>query len=116
MKSTLAETIRSGGATPKAAAAYAAGLAYLWVEAVVRYLGTNTNLGSWYWLYPQRTGDVSAIWFTSTVVSLVVFFVLTYGVFRGKPRVGSIKLWTILLVLSAVIAPLIGEIGTPFGI
>ncbi len=116
MQGSIVETVRKGGTPAKAAAAYAAALAYLWTEAIVRYLATNTDLGSWYWLYSQRTGDVSAIWFTSVIVSLLVFFVLAYGFLRGRARVGSIYFWTVLLVVSAIIAPLIGEIGTPFGI
>lgn len=112
--SSFVETVRKGGAPPKAAAGYAAGVAYLWGEAVLRYLWTNTSLGSWY-LYPQRTGDVSAIWLFSVVISLVGF-VLVYALFRKRERVGSITFWTAMLVVSAIIAPMVGEIGTPFGI
>jgi len=112
--STFVETVRKGGAPPKAAAGYAAGVAYLWGEAVLRYLWTNTWLGNVY-LYPWRTGDVSAIWLFSVIISLAGF-VLVYALFRKKERVGSITLWTVLLVVSAVIAPLVGEIGTPLGI
>ncbi|MDV3277108.1 MAG: hypothetical protein LYZ69_01405 [Nitrososphaerales archaeon] len=113
-KPSFAETVSKGGAPPKAAAGYAAGLFYLWGEAVLRYLWTNTSLGSWY-LYTQRTGDVAVIWLFSVVISLVGF-VSVYVLFRRKERVGSITLWTALVVVSAIIAPLIGEIGTPFGI
>lgn len=56
------------------------------------------------------------MWLTMGVVALIVFFVFGFFVFRGRPRVGSIWLWTIILMLSAIIAPLIGEIGTPVGI
>jgi hypothetical protein len=34
----------------------------------------------------------------------------------GRARVGSIWFWTILLIISAIVAPLSGEIGTPIGI
>jgi hypothetical protein len=108
------EAIRSGGAPPKAAAGYAGGVAYMWGEAVLRYLWTNTSLGNWF-LYPQRTGDVSAIWLFSVVISLTGF-VLFYGLFRKRQRVGTIKIWTILLVASAIIAPFVGEIGTSLGV
>jgi hypothetical protein len=113
-RSSFVETVRKGGAPPKAAAGYAAGVAYLWGEAALRYLWTNTSLGSFY-LYSQRTGDVSAIWLFSVVISLAGF-VLVYAAFRKRERVGSVKIWTVLLVISAIIAPLVGEIGTPFGI
>ncbi len=112
---TLAEVVRKGGTGPKVAAAYAAGIAYLWTEALVRYLTTNTSLGASYLLYPQRTGDVVAIWVTSVVVSLLAFLTV-WGVFRGRSRLGSIYVWTAILVVSTIIAPLVGEIGTPFGI
>jgi hypothetical protein len=112
--SAFAEAIRKGGAPPKVAAGYAAGVAYMWGEGILRYLWTNTSLGSFY-LYGFRTGDVSAIWVFSVLVSLAGF-ILVYGLFRKRDRVGSITLWTALLVVSAIIAPIIGEIGTPFGV
>ena len=112
--SSFVETVKKGGAPPKAAAGYAAGLFYLWGEAILRYLWTNTSLGNWY-LYPQRTGDVAAIWLFSVIISLVGF-VSVYGLSKKRERVGSITLWTALVVVSAIIAPMIGEIGTPFGI
>jgi hypothetical protein len=112
--SSFVEVVRKGGAPAKIAAGYAAGIAYLWGEGVLRYLWTNTSLGSFY-LYPQRTGDVAAIWLFSVVISLLGF-VLVYALFRKRERVGSITLWTAILLISAIIAPIIGEIGTPFGI
>lgn len=112
--SRFADAVLKGGAPPKAAAGYAAGFAYLWGEAVLRYLWTNTSLGNWF-LYSQRTGDVSAIWLFSVIAALLGFVVI-YAPFRKRERIGSIKVWTILLVVSAIVAPLIGEIGTPFGI
>lgn len=111
---SFAETVRAGGAPPKAAAGYAAALFYLWGEAIARYLWTNTSLGNVY-LYNARTGDVSAIWLLS-IISALVGFVLVYAGFRKKERVGSITFWTAIVVVSAIVAPLVGEIGTPFGI
>lgn len=111
---SFAETVRNGGAPPKAAAGYAAGVFYLWGEAVLRYLWTNTSLGNFY-LYSIRTGDVAAIWLFSVLIS-VFGFVLVYGLFRKRNRFGSITLWTAILVVSAIIAPIFGEIGTPFGV
>ena len=97
-----------------AAAIYAAGVAYMWGEGVLRYLWTNTSLGNVY-LYNYRTGDVSAIWLLSVVVSLAGF-IGTWAFSRKRERLGSITLWTVLLVVSAIIAPIIGELGTPFGV
>ena len=106
---------KSFGASPVVAATYAAGIAYMWGEAAIRFLATNTALGGWYFLYPMRTGDVAAIWLTGIIASLVVF-VVAYALFKGKTRVGSLWVWTAILVISTIIAPLIGEIGTPIGI
>lgn len=103
------------GATPPIAATFAAGTAYMWAEAVIRALATNTTLGGWYFIYPERTGDVVAIWVTAVVASLVVFL-LSYALFRGKPRVGSLRLWTAIFTISVILAPLVGELGTPIGI
>jgi len=66
-------------------------------------------------LYSTRTGDVVAIALTEAVVGILVA-ALAYALFRKRARVGSITIWTAVLVISAIIAPLIGEIGTPFGI
>jgi hypothetical protein len=114
VKMTLAEVVRKGGAGPKAAAAYAAGIAYMWTEAIVRYLATNTSYFP-YMVYSERTGDVVAIWLASILVSLLAFFIV-WGASRGRTRVGSIALWTAILVASTIIGPLVGELGTPFGI
>ncbi len=110
----LADVVRRGGAGPKAAAAYAAGIAYMWTEALVRYLATNTSYFP-YMVYSERTGDVVAIWLTSVIVSLLAFFAV-WTASRSKNRVGSIAVWTAILVVSTIIAPLIGELGTPYGI
>lgn len=38
---------------------------------------------------------------------------IAYALFRGRTRVGSLYIWTAILVISTIIAPLI---GTPIGI
>ncbi len=107
----------SVGATPLAAAGFLAGIVYLWVEALFRLVFTyNANFDAAYVLWQARVGDIAAMWLTMWVVSVLVFFVFGFLVFRGRARVGSIWFWTILLIISAIVAPLIGEIGTPIGI
>jgi FtsH-binding integral membrane protein len=113
--STMRDVVMAGGAPPAAAAAYVFGIAYLWTEAILRYLMTNTSLGTWFMLYSTRTGDVVAIAVTEGVVGILVA-ALAYVLMRKRARVGSITIWTAVLIVSAIIAPLIGEIGTPFGI
>jgi aryl-alcohol dehydrogenase-like predicted oxidoreductase len=105
-----------GAAPPRVAAAFAAGLIYLWLEVLFRLLFTYTSLASRYTLWNGRAGDVAAMWLTISAVALVAFFVLGFGVFRGRAHVGTIPVWAILLIVSAIVAPLIGEIGTPLGI
>ena len=107
----------SVGASPLAAAGFLAGIVYLWVEALFRLLFTfNANFNAAYVLWQARVGDIAAMWLTMLVVSVLAFFVFGFLVFRGRARVGSIWFWTILLIISAIVAPLIGEIGTPIGI
>ena len=118
-QSSFVETVRRGGAPPVAAAGYAFGVFYLWGEALWRYLWTNVTIGNTVfgnvYLYNARTGDVSAIWLLSVVAGFIGLF-LFYFAFRKRDRVGSIALWTAILVVSAIIAPMIGELGTPFGV
>ncbi len=107
----------SVGATPLAAAGFLAGIVYMWVEALFRLLFTyNANFNAAYVLWQARVGDIAAMWLTMGVVAVLVFFVFGFLVFRGRAHVGSIWFWTILLIISAIVAPLIGEIGTPIGI
>jgi hypothetical protein len=89
----------------------------MWGEAAFRLLFTfNANFNALWVLWQARVGDIAAMWLTISGVSLVVFFVFGFLVFRGRARVGSIWSWTILRLISAIAAPLIGEIGTPIGI
>ncbi len=111
------QTKASVGAAPLVAAGFLAGIVYMWVEALFRLLFTNNaNFDAVYVLWQARVGDIAAMWLTMWGVSLVVFFFFGFLFFRGRARVGSIWFWTILLIISAIVAPLIGEIGTPIGI
>ena len=103
-------------APPLVAAAFLGGIVYMWVEAIIRLLFTYTNLAEVYVLWQARVGDIAAMWLTMWVVAALAFFGFGYLAFRGRARVGSIWIWTILLLISAIVAPLIGEIGTPMGI
>ncbi len=103
------------GTPPLVAAAFAAGTVYAWLEAIFRLLGTFTALPTVYRLWQPRDGFITAMWLTMIGISLVVFLILGFGVFRRRPRVGPLALWVTVFVLSAIAAPLIGEIGTPLG-
>ncbi len=116
--SKTAKAVSGGsfGASPVVAAALIAGTVYMWLEAVYRILSTYGILPAWYQAYNLRTGDIAAMWISESLISLVVYVVLAYVVFRGKERVGTLRLWTTILLISVIVAPLIGEIGTPIGI
>jgi hypothetical protein len=104
-------------ATPLVAAAYAAGIVYMWGEAAFRLAFTNSPdfNGAWV-LWNGRVGDIAAMWLTISVVSLALFFGLGYFIFRGRSHVGTITFWTIALIVSVIVAPFIGEIGQVIGI
>jgi len=105
------------GASPLVAAAFVAGIVYMWLETAFRLAFTySANFDAFWVLWNGRVGDIAAMWLTISGVSLVLFFVLGFWVFRGRSRVGTIPWWTAALIISAIAAPLIGEIGTPIGV
>ena len=102
------------GASPKAAAAFAACTIYLWAEAIIRIWfskGGDAQLRLW----TERAGDIAGMWLAMVVIGLVAYFVLA-AVWRKRPAVGTLPVWTIVLIVSAIIAPLIGEWGQSLGI
>jgi hypothetical protein len=105
----------SRGASPTAAAGYLAAIVYMWLEAILRILLTNTSLLNNFMLWNGRVGDIAAMWLTMSVVAIIVFVLASYG-FRSRSNLASISFWTTLLILSIIFAPLIGEFGTPIGI
>lgn len=107
-------------ATPLVAAAYVGSLTGIWAEAIIRLIFTYfPNVPNVYNLWPNtaggRDGDIAAMWVTMLVL-VAASFVLAHYLFRGHASVGLVRTWTIILIVSAIIAPLIGEIGTPIGI
>lgn len=111
----------SGAAGPYAAAAFAAGIVYMWAEAVIRLVFTwvpdvPTTFNLWPGLNDGRVGDIAAMWLTMGVLAAGVFLVLGRLVWRGRVSVGTYRVWTILFIVSAIAAPIIGEIGTPISI
>lgn len=103
------------GASPAAAAAFAAGLVYVWGEAAFRLLFTYFPGFDTRWvLWNGRVGDIAAMWLTISGAAAAAGAAL-YLLWRGKDRVGYIADWTIVLIGSAVAAPMIGEIGQTAG-
>jgi hypothetical protein len=103
------------GAYPAAAAAFTAGIVYLWGEAAFRLLFTYFPGFDAQWvLWNGRVGDIAAMWLTISGVA-VVTGVATYLLLRGRERVGSLAAWMIVLIGSAIAAPMIGEIGQTAG-
>ena len=108
------DKVAGKGASPRAAAAFAAATIYMWAEGIIRLWfaqGGDAHLRLW----SARAGDIAGMWLAMVVIGLVAFFVLA-GAWRKRSSVGTIPLWTIVLILSAIIAPLIGEWGQTIGI
>ena len=110
----LPASAAGGGASPVAAAAFAAGIVYMWAEMSFRYAFTHSPSfnSDYYILWNGRPGDVASMWLTILLIEVAVFVVLT-RLWRGRQRVGSLRVWTIVLVVSTVAAPMLGELGTP---
>ncbi len=111
----------NGAAGPWVAAAFAAGIVYMWAEAVIRLIFTwfpdvPNTFNLWPSLNGGRVGDIAAMWLTMGVLSAVVFLILGGLVWRGRDHVGTYRVWLILLVISAIAAPILGEYGTPWAI
>lgn len=103
------------GAGPAAAAAFAAGIVYVWAETLFRLLFTYYPSFNARWqLWNGRAGDIAAMWLTISVVAAAAGLGL-YWAWRGKSHVGAIADWTILLISSAIAGPMIGEIGQGAG-
>jgi LPXTG-motif cell wall-anchored protein len=84
------------------AAMMAGATAVMWAEAAIRFLLTKNPSVLWNLVLPEKTGDVAAIWLVAVLIGLVAFC-LAYLLFRRKRRIGSLKLWTIILLLSVIL-------------
>jgi hypothetical protein len=114
---TPAHTTRARwtGAYPAAAAAFLAGLVYVWGEAAFRLLFTYFPGFNADWvLWNGRVGDIAAMWLTISGAAAVTG-VAAWLIWRHRERVGSLAAWVILLIGSAIAAPMIGEIGQTSG-
>ena len=102
-------------ASPVAAAVFAGGISYAWLEALWRLLYTYFPTFNNDWLlWNGRPGDVAAMWLTISGLAAVVG-VGSYLLWRRKDHVGTILDWTAVLIASAIAAPMIGEIGQTTG-
>jgi hypothetical protein len=98
-----------------AAAAFAAGIVYLWGEAAFRLLFTYYPGFDADWvLWNGRVGDIAAMWLTISGIAAITGTGL-YLAWRHRERVGSVTAWMIVLIGSAIAAPMIGEIGNTAG-
>jgi hypothetical protein len=102
------------GASPKVAAAFAACTIFMWAEGIIRVWfskGGDAVLRLW----PQRAGDIAGMWLALIIIGLVAYFVLA-AVWGKRKSVGTIPMWTTVLVISTIVAPLLGEWGQAIGI
>lgn len=111
----------NGAAGPYAAAAFAAGSVYMWAEAVIRLIFTwvpdvPASYNLWPGIADGRVGDIAAMWLTMGVLAGLVFVVLGRFAWRGRQSVGTYRFWLLLLVVSAIVAPIVGEYGTAWAI
>jgi hypothetical protein len=112
--SKRSSTGSSKGASPQAAAAFAAGTVYMWAEGILRLWfskGGDAILRLW----GPRAGDIAAMWLAMAVAGLLAYFVLA-AAWRKREAVGTVPMWTLVLVVSAIVAPLLGEWGQAIGI
>jgi len=96
------------------AAAYAATIVFLWSEAVIRIWfskGGDAVLRLW----AARAGDIAAMWLAMSVIGLAAWAAFAFA-WRGRASVGTRAAWTVALVVSALLAPMIGEWGQAIGI
>ena len=101
--------------SPLAAAAFAAGITYAWAEALWRLLFTYYPGFDADWvLWNARVGDIAAMWLTISGLGFVDGVTL-YLLWRRRDGVGTIADWTVVLIGSAIAAPMIGEIGNTTG-
>lgn len=102
------------GAAPQVAAAFAAGTIYMWAEGIIRIWfskGGDAQLRLW----GARAGDIAGMWLAMIVIALIAYFVLA-AAWRKRASVGTVTGWTIVLIVSAIIAPILGEWGQSIGI
>ena len=115
-QTTKGGVLPPGAASPRVAAAFLAGIVYVWAEALYRYLLTNTPVFNNVVLWNARDGHIAAMWLIITVLGLLAFYVFGYGILKKRTYVRTLWFWTIVLTASAIVAPFLGEIGTPFGL
>ena len=102
------------GAPAPVAAAFAAVTLSLWAEAGLRIwfsMGGDAHMRLW----AARAGDIAALWLAITLTIVLAWAALVFA-WRDRPAVGTLRAWTILLVVSAILAPLIGEWGQAIGV
>ena len=88
--------------SPTLAALMAGITAFSWAEAIIRFLATNATLLNLTFILPERVGDVVAIWAAALLVGLAVF-VAAYFLFRRRRGLGSIRAWTMILLVSLIL-------------
>jgi LPXTG-motif cell wall-anchored protein len=89
-------------ASPTVASILAGIAAVMWAQTVIRYLAANMTLEFWNLILPEKTADVVAIWLASVVIGLVVL-AAAYLLFRKRKRVGSVRVWIAILLVSAIL-------------
>lgn len=86
----------------------------MWTEMILRYAFTHSPSfnSDFYILWNGRAGDIASMWLTMLLLAIAVF-VASAWLWRRRDRVGSLRVWTVVLIVSTVAAPMLGELGTP---
>jgi hypothetical protein len=90
------------GANPAVASIFAGVTAVMWAQAIIRYMAANLSIEFWNVILPEKSVDVVAIWLTSILIGLFVIAV-AYLMVRKRKRVGSVRVWIVVLLVSAII-------------
>ncbi len=88
--------------SPTYAAVFAGVAAILWSQSIIRYFAEGMSLVFWNLIIPEKVVGVVAIWLDSIIAGLFVY-AAAYFAFRGRKRVGSLRIWASILLVSAVL-------------
>jgi uncharacterized membrane protein YeaQ/YmgE (transglycosylase-associated protein family) len=89
-------------ASPTVASILAGITAAMWAQTIIRYLAANMTIEFQNLILPEKTTDVVAIWLASIIIGLVVF-VAANLLFRKRKRVGSVRVWIAILLVSSIL-------------
>ena len=73
----------------------------MWAQGIIRFVASGGSPEFLNLILPEKVSDVVLTWAISIIAGLAVM-ALAYFVFRKRKRLGSIRVWTVVLLLSAI--------------